>query len=58
MLLKSQEYMQQVATFLRLASQESVPMHKRQLLRRARHAKGMAKLARMVELRGSAKPIR
>ena len=49
---------QRVVRFLRLAKQEGDPQERERLLTLAKHAQGQAKLYRMVDRRGSKKPIR
>ena len=57
MLLSSQEYMRRSVMFFRLASTEPQLEEKQRLLACAKRAKDFAKLARMVERRGCAKPV-
>ena len=45
------------AVFLRLAAQEGDPQERERLLALAKHAKGQSKLYRMVERRGTKKPV-
>src|SRR5215467_959705 len=54
----SRQHAQREAVFLQLAAREGDPQERKRLLALARHSKGQAKLYRMVERRGTKKPVR
>ena len=55
---RSAHFAKREEVFQRLAEREGDPSERRRLLALAQHARGQAKLYRMVERRGSNRPLR
>ena len=56
--IRSGDHAKRAVVFQRLAAREGDPRERERLLALAQHAAGQAKLYRMVERRGTSKPLR